>query len=457
MSQRETPPRHLRSFADLVAPLDPATFFSARWETAPLHLARSAPDYYGALLRANDLDFVITLACQLQNNSIDLLLKGQLFGAFDAPRHPKQLAEIFEVYKRGATVRVIGAHRYWKPLWTLCRDLQQELSFPVRANLYCSPPDSQGAELHYDPHDVFILQVAGSKRWRVYAPLERLPLEYYPSLPFEQKHDLEYRRGTARKLRVGIKREACGEPVLEETLRAGDLLYLPRGYVHEAWCDSEPSAHLSLGVHALTWTDAAAVALGRRANEDDRLRRALPIGFARAEKGTDGAKESNDTKETNDTNETNDAKETRGTKEANGAADTSAADIFRSVLEELASHASLRETLEEIAANAVYDQQSLGDGTIFEARASFDLSPSTIVERRPGLNLKLVRERLSVALLAGHSTLHAPAPLAAAAEFVARTPRFRVADLPGGLSDSGKVALARKLIQEGILRVAVER
>lgn len=432
MTERETTPRHLRSLEDLFAPLDPARFFAAHWEATPLHLARSAPDYYGVLVSANDLDFIITLACQLQNNSIDLLLKGQLFGAFDAPRHPTQLAEIFDAYKRGATVRVVGAHRYWKPLWTLCRDLQQELSFPIRANLYCSPPASQGAELHYDPHDVFILQVAGSKRWRVYAPLERLPLEHYPPLPFEQKQDLEYRRGTTRKLRVGIEREACGEPVLEATLSTGDLLYLPRGYVHEAWCDAEePSAHLSVGIHVLTWTDAAAVALGRRANQDERLRRALPVGFART------------------TKETHDAANVK--KEMNDAAET-----FRSVLEELASHASMRETLEEIAANAVYDQQSLGDGTIFDARASFDLEPSTLVEQRPGLNVKLVRERLSVALLAGHSTFHAPAPLADAVEFVARTPRFRIAELAGRLSDGGKVALVRRLIQEGILRVADE-
>jgi hypothetical protein len=428
------------SFADLIAPLDAQTFFASHWERSPVHIARSLPDHYCALFTAADLDFVVTLGCQLHNSSVELLGtrddqdtrsnandEGNAQGESDTrgesitPRFPQNVATVFAAYRAGASVRVIGAQRYWKPLWTLCRELQNELSFPVRANLYCTPPDARGAELHYDTHDVFVLQIAGRKHWRVYRPLDPLALAHLPSLAFERAEDVEFRRGASGKRRVGIDRSMCGEPLVEVVLEAGDLLYVPRAFVHEAACESESSLHASIGVHALTWTDALAVALGRRANVDARLRASLPVGFARGEG------------------------EERDDEEA-----------AQQLLENFARDPRAADALSEIAANAVWDQQALADGALFDSRAHVEIEATTLVERRPGLNLKLVREAQTVALHAGHATFNAPAPLAAALEFVARTPRFRVAELPGGLSDAGKIALARRLIQEGFTRAARE-
>jgi hypothetical protein len=439
-------PARFPSFADLIAPLNAQTFFASHWESSPVHVARSSPDHYRALFTAADLDFVVTLGCQLHNSSIELLGTRANQTAGDArvssnaqdesdaqdesvarvesiaPRFPENVTTVFAAYRAGASVRVIGAHRYWKPLWTLCRELQNELSFPVRANLYCTPPDARGAELHYDTHDVFVLQIAGRKRWRVYRPLDPLALAHLPTLAFERAGDVEFRRGAAGKRRVGIDRGECGEPLIEAALEAGDLLYVPRAFVHEAACESESSIHASIGVHALTWTDALAVALGRRAMKDERLRTSLPVGFARGE-GRSEEDEREDGK------------------------------IFRQLLEDFARDAYAADTLSEIAANALWDQQSLCDGALFDSRARVEIEATTLVERRPGLNLKLVRDAQTVALHAGHATFNAPAPLVAALEFVARMPRFRVSEIAGGLSDAGKIALARRLIGEGFLRV----
>ena len=40
-------------------------------------------------------------------------------------------------------------------------------------NAYLSPPSARGLELHFDFHDVFVLQLDGAKRWRVWEPLAR--------------------------------------------------------------------------------------------------------------------------------------------------------------------------------------------------------------------------------------------------------------------------------------------
>ena len=50
----------------------------------------------------------------------------------------------------------------------LCKDLEGALEHPVAANLYLTPPRAQAFPPHFDTHDVFILQLEGSKQWRIY-------------------------------------------------------------------------------------------------------------------------------------------------------------------------------------------------------------------------------------------------------------------------------------------------
>ena len=71
------------------------------------------------------------------------------------------------------------------------------------------------------------VQVEGTKRWRVYAPRsadEALPRFSSPN----------------------FAQEEIGEPVADLTLRPGELLYLPRGYIHQAESSDSDSLHLTL-------------------------------------------------------------------------------------------------------------------------------------------------------------------------------------------------------------------
>ena len=58
--------------------------------------------------------------------------------------------------------------------------LAAELGHPVPANAYVTPPSSRGFSAHYDVHDVFVLQLAGRKRWTVYAPVHPGPAAHQP-------------------------------------------------------------------------------------------------------------------------------------------------------------------------------------------------------------------------------------------------------------------------------------
>ena len=68
-----------------------------------------------------------------------------------------------------------------------------------------------------------------------------------------------------------------GLPLLTDLcLEVGDVLYLPRGQIHAAETNSEPSAHLTVGLHPPTMLTLAIAALSSQRFHDDRLNTYLP-------------------------------------------------------------------------------------------------------------------------------------------------------------------------------------
>jgi len=60
------------------------------------------------------------------------------------------------------------------------------------------------------------------------------------------------------------------------TLRPGDVLYLPRGAMHEAFCAERESMHLTISIAPLTFADLIAKALKVAAESDIAFRRRVP-------------------------------------------------------------------------------------------------------------------------------------------------------------------------------------
>lgn len=162
----------------------------------------------------------------------------------------------------GATLVLQALHRTWPPLIRFGSELAVELGHPVQINAYITPPQNQGFAAHYDTHDVFVLQVAGSKRWTIHPPVIDDPL---PDQTWEQ-----------RKSQVAAR--AAEPPLIDTVLQPGDALYLPRGFLHSAVAQGEVSIHLTVGVHPLTAFDLARELISAAAS-DRELRRSLPMGI----------------------------------------------------------------------------------------------------------------------------------------------------------------------------------
>jgi bifunctional lysine-specific demethylase and histidyl-hydroxylase NO66 len=170
--------------------------------------------------------------------------------------------KIMQLYADGATLVLQGLHRIWPPLIEFARRLGAELGQPLQVNAYLTPAGNQGFATHYDTHDVFVLQVDGTKRWRIHPPVLIDPLER--------------QAWGGRADEVGATAE--GEPALDVVLARGDALYLPRGWLHSAAAQDGRSLHLTVGVRALT-RYALVEELLALAADDARLRATLPFGL----------------------------------------------------------------------------------------------------------------------------------------------------------------------------------
>jgi hypothetical protein len=215
------------------------------WGQQPL-LSRAAelPTGFADLLDHTAVDELISRR-GLRAPFLRVAKEGVTFGdqAFTAPGGvgagvADQVSEdkLLALFSDGATLVLQGLHRMWPPLVDLSQALAADLGHPVQVNAYVTPPESRGFDDHYDVHDVFVLQIAGKKRWRLHRPVHPLPLRHQPWTDH----------------RAAVQAEAGTEPLLDVALEPGDCLYLPRGQLHAATALGGVSTHVTIGVHV--WT-----------------------------------------------------------------------------------------------------------------------------------------------------------------------------------------------------------
>jgi ribosomal protein L16 Arg81 hydroxylase len=135
--------------------------------------------------------------------------------------------------ENGATLSLSFVEETYSPLRDLAVSLEAIFRVRIHVNLYASWRTANGFGVHYDDHDVLALQVCGAKQWRIWPPTEANPLT------------------------SGVLADAgsIGQPVWDETLRDGSLLYVPRGSWHVAHALDEPSLHLTIAIKSKSAVD----------------------------------------------------------------------------------------------------------------------------------------------------------------------------------------------------------
>jgi hypothetical protein len=233
----------------LIAPVTPEDFLGRIYEREALVNVRGEPDRYADLLTLHILDDFINSA-DLREGMIDLTSQKNRISRdayIDDSGRVSRIA-VAEEYLDGATIILPQFHESIFKLGEFCRAVEEVFSCHVQTNIYLTPSGNQGFPIHYDNHDVFVMQVSGAKAWRLYgAPVET---------PF-------------RGERFELGQHEPGAVTKEFTLNPGDCVYVPRGMMH-----------VTVGMITKTWADLLLESISELALTSPDFRRSLPAGFA---------------------------------------------------------------------------------------------------------------------------------------------------------------------------------
>jgi lysine-specific demethylase/histidyl-hydroxylase NO66 len=374
-------------------PVAPDVFLAEHWQRRPLVVARGEPGRFDAVLSPADVEHLIcdtairTPAFRLVKDGAQLPPSTYTTDVSWRPGSFTGTVLVDRVaaeHAAGATIVLQALHLHWHQAALYCRDLEAALQCPVQANAYSTPASSQGFGVHHDTHDVLVLQVAGRKRWRLYEPVLKLPL---------------------KAQRWSAQLGDPGEPVDDITLEAGDTLYLPRGWPHEAVAADADSLHVTVGLHPYTRIDALRDTLSECAG-DVEFRRALDPG----------------------------------------------GELPPALLERLAARLRPDAVARRARRRFVDSRRAILDGQLAQVRALDELVLSTPLQRRPTVIADLEATDAGATLRFEGKEVRFPPQAAPAVAFAhAATAPFSAADLPGALDGPGRLVLVRRLVREGFL------
>ncbi|MGO9926603.1 MAG: cupin domain-containing protein [Mycobacterium sp.] len=235
------------------------TFLDKIWTATHYHVKRCSTGYFDSLLRAPSAVEELLELFRQEPSAVRLMRENDKKSGSESYQlvdGSLDLVGIRNDFADGFTIVVDGVERYMRAIASLAHSIEVELNFPVQVNAYITPPGSRGLVPHYDDHDVLILQIQGSKIWRLYNGVDIPP------------HEMQRRDKS-------VPTDGLALPT-DLRLEVGDVLYLPRGLVHAADTDVEPSIHLTVGIHAPTVLTLAIGALYSLSFHDDRLNARLP-------------------------------------------------------------------------------------------------------------------------------------------------------------------------------------
>lgn len=253
----------INNLEKLLEPCPPAEFLHSTWGKAHRYIqgrrgkfARLLPwDQLNEVLMQHRLDFPrLRLARDGKSLPASSYLK-HTRNARQATAIPRLLSnELTKQLRGGATLVLDAVDELFRPLRELAEGLEYFFHEHVQINAYAGWQTSRGFDLHFDDHDVFILQVTGRKRWKVYGMTKPYPLA-------QDRNSIE---------------KPSANPIWEGMLQDGDLLYMPRGWWHLAEPLAEPTLHLTVGVHNRTGMDLLRSVVERVGRKSAAFRQDLP-------------------------------------------------------------------------------------------------------------------------------------------------------------------------------------
>jgi ribosomal protein L16 Arg81 hydroxylase len=384
--------------AYILAPISVETFEREYREKRPLIVRRDDPLYYRDLLTFEGIDEILSTS-NLPSAHLRIIRDGQDSTLVASDSSAFGLEQVYAQYREGSTIVLQFIHERWRPLTKLCASLSAEVSAGFQVNAYLTPQNARGLGIHYDTHDVFVLQLEGSKHWRLFESPVRLPL---PGQPYRTEN------------------QTPAAQLQEFDLNAGDAFYMPRGVVHEAASTNSTSLHLTVGILSSTWAEVVLASVESLIESDVRFRESLPPGFARDQ-----------------------------------AIRREAENHLTELLNLLPDEISTRSAITNAVERAWLSKKPILEGHLLDLESAPSITLNTLVRRRSAMQWKLSEDGEDLYLHFHGKKLKMFSYVKPDLRFIEETDEpFTGDSLPGELDGEGRLVLIRRLLREGFLTVS---
>jgi len=255
--------------ARVLAPVTLDAFFAEIYEREPLHAPRNGKHSFADVFSMAELENALIVGAREPQRLALVRAEGDELplesftrlvppprarAAGRAAQRTIDTVAVAARVKAGYTLVIKDASSMSPSLSRFCTALGNDLSCYVQANIYLTPPSAQGLRAHHDTHDTVTLQIEGEKQWTIYDPLIELPLE-------------------TQVLAGGVPASAIMHARVQ--LQAGDSLYIPRGFPHEARGGRTRSLHVTFALVPVRAIDVLEALVRIVGEADVVLRRSL--------------------------------------------------------------------------------------------------------------------------------------------------------------------------------------
>jgi hypothetical protein len=209
-------------------------------------------------------------------------------------------------------------------------------------------------------------------------------------------------------------------PLEEEVeLHPGDLIYLPRGFMHSASTKKATSLHLTVGAVPVTWASVILRAVEACIEQEPGFRASLPPRFA-----------------------------TEGTLQKKCEAQF--VDIMHLLVERADAGSAIRNATEMASLG---QRRERLEGRLLDLEAESEIGLETRLRRRPGVHWSLAREDDYLMLSFNGKVVRMPAYVQREVEALTQLNDFKPVALAGDLDEAGTLVLVRRLLREGFLTI----
>lgn len=388
------------SFDYLISPYTRERFFQEYFEKKHLHIVAQDAQRFAHLLSERVIEDILT--------NQKLTLPNTRMAHKDSDLDANELSlegtniidvnKVIEKYAEGATLILSQLQDRLGSLKGLCDSLASDFGQRFQTNVYCTPGNSsQGFSIHHDTHDVFILQIEGSKEWKIYESPIELAIKDQGFKPEEH---------------------IPGAIIDQFTMNPGDMLYIPRGLMHAAKTTDRKSIHITTGFMGYTWQDFFIDQINRMSQEHSELRKGYQPDFW----NRPGEYESQ----------------------------------YMEILKLFKQSGQLESGLNRLYQKSVNRLSSNIESPLQQADAIHKIALDSVVyTNHPLMHQVEIKNEHELAITIYNKEIVLPVEFQPVVEYIFKQRRLKVSDLPL-LDDDSKLSFIRMLLNAGAIRVALQ-